>query len=87
MVNPKILTLPRCMRAGRSLQERMRLLSVLVVGGGPTGVEFCGELGDFIRSVRASCATGGLTRLSGGGWVAGRLAKSSAASRATSSAW
>jgi NADH dehydrogenase FAD-containing subunit len=30
----------------------MRLLSVLVVGGGPTGVEFCGELGDFIRSVR-----------------------------------
>ncbi|KAK9842472.1 hypothetical protein WJX81_001619 [Elliptochloris bilobata] len=35
---------------GRSLQERMRLLSVLVVGGGPTGVEFCGELGDFIRS-------------------------------------
>lgn len=38
---------------GRSLQERLRLLSVLVVGGGPTGVEFCGELGDFIRSVRA----------------------------------
>jgi len=38
--------------AGRTLQERMRLLSVLVVGGGPTGVEFCGELGDFIRSVR-----------------------------------
>lgn len=37
---------------GRSLQERTRLLSVLVVGGGPTGVEFCGELGDFIRSVR-----------------------------------
>ena len=36
---------------GRSLQERLRLLSVLVVGGGPTGVEFCGELGDFIRSV------------------------------------
>ena len=43
------------MRAGRTLQERMRLLSVLVVGGGPTGVEFCGELGDFIRSVRTSC--------------------------------
>lgn len=37
--------------AGRSLRERLRLLSVLVVGGGPTGVEFCGELGDFIRSV------------------------------------
>ena len=33
----------------------MRLLSILVVGGGPTGVEFCGELGDFIRSVRPSC--------------------------------
>ena len=49
-VNPKPYPKPH---PGRSLQERLRLLSVLVVGGGPTGVEFCGELGDFIRSVRA----------------------------------
>eukprot|EP00891_Asterochloris_glomerata_P000602 jgi/Astpho2/602/fgenesh1_pg.00013_%23_29_t len=34
----------------RTTEERMRLLSVLVVGGGPTGVEFAGELSDFINS-------------------------------------
>lgn len=32
----------------RSAQDRQRMLSVLVVGGGPTGVEFAGELSDFI---------------------------------------
>ena len=26
-----------------------QLLNFVVVGGGPTGVEFCGELSDFIR--------------------------------------
>jgi len=31
------------------LGEVRRLLSFVVVGGGPTGVEFCGELADFIR--------------------------------------
>ncbi|DBB14410.1 hypothetical protein WJX82_007842 [Trebouxia sp. C0006] len=33
----------------RSSPERERLLSVIVVGGGPTGVEFAGELCDFIN--------------------------------------
>ncbi|KAL3148596.1 hypothetical protein ABBQ38_014024 [Trebouxia sp. C0009 RCD-2024] len=33
----------------RTATERQRLLSVLVVGGGPTGVEFAGELSDFIN--------------------------------------
>ena len=26
-----------------------QLLNFVVVGGGPTGVEFCGELSDFIK--------------------------------------
>jgi len=33
------------------LQDKARqLLSFVVVGGGPTGVEFCGELSDFIKN-------------------------------------
>ncbi|KAH7366211.1 hypothetical protein KP509_18G068100 [Ceratopteris richardii] len=34
---------------GTSEEERRRLLHCVVVGGGPTGVEFSGELSDFIR--------------------------------------
>jgi len=34
---------------GRSIAERDRLLHTVVVGGGPTGVEFAGELADFVR--------------------------------------
>ena len=34
---------------GRDIAERDRLLHTLVVGGGPTGVEFAGELADFIN--------------------------------------
>lgn len=35
--------------------EKKRLLHCVVVGGGPTGVEFSGELSDFImRDVRES---------------------------------
>ncbi|KAE8711390.1 Internal alternative NAD(P)H-ubiquinone oxidoreductase A1 [Hibiscus syriacus] len=30
-------------------EEKQRLLHIVVVGGGPTGVEFSGELSDFIR--------------------------------------
>lgn len=39
------------MWAGRSSMERARLLHFVVVGGGPTGVEFAGELSSFISSV------------------------------------
>lgn len=35
--------------AGISEEEKRRLLHCVVVGGGPTGVEFSGELSDFIR--------------------------------------
>ena len=39
--------------AGVSEEEKKRLLHCVVVGGGPTGVEFSGELSDFIvRDVR-----------------------------------
>jgi len=34
--------------AGRQGAERRRLLHTVIVGGGPTGVEFAGELSDFI---------------------------------------
>lgn len=34
--------------AGRPSSERDALLHTVVVGGGPTGVEFAGELSDFI---------------------------------------
>jgi len=33
----------------QSLEERKRLLHMVVVGGGPTGVEFAGELQDFFE--------------------------------------
>lgn len=46
MVCIKLLSsLTKC----RTAAERERMLSVLVVGGGPTGVEFAGELSDFIN--------------------------------------
>ena len=38
---------------GISEEEKKRLLHCVVIGGGPTGVEFSGELSDFImRDVR-----------------------------------
>ncbi|RZR84034.1 hypothetical protein BHM03_00010764 [Ensete ventricosum] len=41
------------MIAGISEEEKKRLLHCVVIGGGPTGVEFSGELSDFImRDVR-----------------------------------
>ena len=43
------LALRLCVSAGRSPAERDRLLHTVVVGGGPTGVEFAGELADFIN--------------------------------------
>mmetsp|Transcript_78385 Transcript_78385/g.142702 ORF Transcript_78385/g.142702 Transcript_78385/m.142702 type:complete len:512 (+) Transcript_78385:65-1600(+) len=35
--------------AAGNVEEMKKLLHVVVVGGGPTGVEFCGELCDFIN--------------------------------------
>jgi NADH:ubiquinone reductase (non-electrogenic) len=35
---------------GTSEEERRRLLHFVVVGGGPTGVEFSGTLSDYVRS-------------------------------------
>lgn len=34
-----------------SEEERARILHFVIVGGGPTGVEFCAELTDFIEQV------------------------------------
>ena len=34
---------------GHSEEDRKRLLSFVVVGGGPNGVEFAAELSDFLR--------------------------------------
>ena len=34
---------------GISNEEKNRLLHCVVVGGGPTGIEFSGELSDFIK--------------------------------------
>ena len=37
-----------CTETGVTEEEKSRLLHCVVVGGGPTGVEFSGELSDFI---------------------------------------
>lgn len=36
-------------KIGVTEEEKRRLLHCVVVGGGPTGVEFSGELSDFIK--------------------------------------
>ena len=40
--------LERASEPGLSDQERRQKLTLVVVGGGPTGVEYCGELSDFL---------------------------------------
>eukprot|EP00850_Spirogloea_muscicola_P001542 SM000005S17339 [mRNA] locus=s5:1405445:1410362:- [translate_table: standard] len=44
-----ILNLMKANIPGTPEDEKRQLLSCIVVGGGPTGVEFSGELSDFIR--------------------------------------
>eukprot|EP00897_Mesotaenium_endlicherianum_P007733 jgi/Mesen1/6989/ME000364S06163 len=49
-----ILNLMKANIPGTTEEQKRRLLSCVVVGGGPTGVEFSGELSDFIhRDVRS----------------------------------
>ena len=43
------------MRSGA--QERQKLLSFVIVGGGPTGVEVAAELHDMIQARTAAAAT------------------------------
>lgn len=48
-----LLNIGVVVETGISEEEKSRLLHCVVVGGGPTGVEFSGELSDFImRDVR-----------------------------------
>jgi NADH:ubiquinone reductase (non-electrogenic) len=35
---------------GTSIEERKKVLHFVVVGGGPTGVEFAGTLNDFVTA-------------------------------------
>lgn len=46
-----ISLLEKASQPGLSDEERKRLLTFVVVGGGPTGVEYCGELNDFLNDV------------------------------------
>ena len=52
LIRNKILTnFERATQVGTSDQERRRLLHFVIVGGGPTGVEFSAELYDFLKQV------------------------------------
>jgi NADH:ubiquinone reductase (non-electrogenic) len=45
-----LLNLVQSDMPGLASEEKKRLLHCVVVGGGPTGVEFSGELSDFIKT-------------------------------------
>lgn len=46
-----ITLLEQASQPGLTGEERRKLLTFVVVGGGPTGVEYCGELCDFLNDV------------------------------------
>lgn len=53
MIRNKILTnFEMALEPGIRTAERKRLLSTVIVGGGPTGVEFGAELYDFVKQVK-----------------------------------
>ena len=43
------------LQPGIDAAERRRLLHIVIVGGGPTGVEFGAELYDFVEQVKVLC--------------------------------
>jgi len=45
--------LERASQPGLTEERRRELLTLIVVGGGPTGVEYCGELSDFLLDAAA----------------------------------
>ena len=47
--HPVMLVSAALASTGRSSEDRQRLLEIIIVGGGPTGVEVAGELKDFIE--------------------------------------
>jgi NADH:ubiquinone reductase (non-electrogenic) len=54
--------LERASSPGLEREERMKLLNFVVVGGGPTGVEFAAELHDFLMKDLADAYPGVATR-------------------------
>jgi NADH dehydrogenase FAD-containing subunit len=51
LLSTVITLLEKASQPGLTDDERRKLLTFVVVGGGPTGVEYCGELTDFINDV------------------------------------
>lgn len=51
LLSTVITLLEKASQPGLTDQERKKLLTFVVVGGGPTGVEYCGELTDFLNDV------------------------------------
>mmetsp|Transcript_16413 Transcript_16413/g.31098 ORF Transcript_16413/g.31098 Transcript_16413/m.31098 type:complete len:708 (+) Transcript_16413:175-2298(+) len=51
LLSTVITLLEKASQPGLTDEERRKLLTFVVVGGGPTGVEYCGELTDFLNDV------------------------------------
>lgn len=46
-----VIELEKASQPNLTEDERKRMLTFVIVGGGPTGVEYCGELTDFLNDV------------------------------------